>query len=147
MREEEKRRKSEEFARKKAERKTMKAAKEAEKAANKVAKEAEKAAKQVAKEVEMVAKEAVKVVASKGKQPRAGSKRKAGSEGSSANKRKKDNIDNTVFSDKCCVCLGSYEDDAETDRQWLQCKCLRWIHEDCVDYEDSSPDGSLCPLC
>ena len=125
LREKEKRRKSEEFSRKKAERKTMKAAKEAEKAANKVAKEAEK---QVAKEVEMVAKE-------------------AGSEGSSANKRKKDNIDNTVFSDKCCVCLGSYEDDAETDRQWLQCKCLRWIHEDCVDYGDSNPDGSLCPLC
>ncbi len=39
----------------------------------------------------------------------------------------------------------SYEDDARTD-QWLQCKCLRRIHKDCVDYEDSSPDGG-CALC
>ena len=52
-------------------------------------------------------------------------------------KMKKDSL----HSDVCCVCLGKYEDDG---RDWLQCKC---IHEDCVDYDDTSSSGALCPLC
>ena len=32
--------------------------------------------------------------------------------------RKKNSLDNTVFSDLCCVCFGSYDEDAGTDRQW-----------------------------
>ena len=26
-----------------------------------------------------------------------------------------------------CVCFGNYNDDLDTTREWLQCKCDRWI--------------------
>ena len=44
----------------------------------------------------------------------------------------------------CCVCFGCYSDDRDTSREWLQCKCGRWLHEDCIDEPD---DDKLCPLC
>lgn len=117
----------------------------------KQAKEAEKTAKQAARAAEKAAKQA-DTTKGKGKQTRAGSKRKAQErgEGSTNTKKARSAIDGdgAVFTDDvCCACLGSYEDDAGTDREWLQCKCSKWIHEDCVDYSDSNPDGSLCPLC
>ena len=37
----------------------------------------------------------------------------------------------------CCTCFGSYDDDAGTGREWLQCQCGRWMHEDCVEECDS----------
>ena len=55
-------------------------------------------------------------------------------------------VDDTVHTDLCCVCLRSYEDDAGTDREWLQCKSQRWIDEDYVDTKDFSANGRLCPL-
>ena len=73
-------------------------------------------------------------------------KRKAEVGSCGQNKKKRLNDENTL-SDMCCVCLGRYADDAGTDREWIQCKCSRWLHEDCVDFQDSSPNGSLCPLC
>ena len=129
MREEARKKKVEEIARKKAEREAAKAAKEAEKIARQAAKAAAKGA-------------ARKV--SERKQTRAGNKRKASGRESGLLRRNEVML---IFTDVCCVCFGSYEDDAGTDREWLQCRCGRWIHEDCVDYEDSSPEGGLCPLC
>ena len=61
-------------------------------------------------------------------------------------KRKKLNVDNVIFSDLCCVCFGSYEEDRGTGREWLECDCGRWIHEDCV-VPNSSSSNKLCPLC
>ena len=49
--------------------------------------------------------------------------------------------------DHCCVCFGSYQEDIDTGREWVQCSCMRWLHEDCVDDEDSDANGKLCPLC
>ena len=49
--------------------------------------------------------------------------------------------------DHCCVCFGSYKEDIDTDREWIQCSCTRWLHEDCVDNEDVGTNGKLCPLC
>ncbi len=109
----------------------------------------EKAAKKPSKEK---AKSATDTVATRcsvmveNEDTRRGSKRQA-QDIVSSRRTKKNKIDSTVFSDICCVCLGNYDDDAGTDRQWLQCKCNRWIHEDCIDYEDSSSSDHLCQLC
>ena len=34
------------------------------------------------------------------------------------------------------MCFGMYADDAGTGREWLECRCSRWIHEDCIDDDD-----------
>ena len=118
-REEDLQRKKEEKIRKKAEREAAKAEKEAAREAAKLKREA-----------------AAKLT---------GMKRVKSKRGN--NTRKKARIEVEVDADICCVCFGSYEDDRGTDRDWIQCKCNRWIHEDCVDFEDCSEDGVLCPLC
>ena len=60
----------------------------------------------------------------------------------------KENVDDFINADLCCVCFGSYQEDVGTGREWLQCSCSRWIHEDCVDDEDVEQDSRrLCPLC
>ena len=44
--------------------------------------------------------------------------------------------------------LVSYDKDINTGREWLQCSCGRWIHEDCIDevvIDNSS--GKVSPLC
>ena len=61
--------------------------------------------------------------------------------------KKRSRVDSSVFTDLCCVCFGSYQEDAGTERQWLQCNCQRWIHEDCIDYNDSNTSEGLCPFC
>ena len=52
-----------------------------------------------------------------------------------------------VDADHWCVCFGSYQEDIDTGRDWLQCNCERWLHEDCSDDEDIDGSGKLCPLC
>ncbi len=134
----EKKRKSEELAKKRSERKAVNEAKEMEKAAKKSSKEKAKSA------TDTVATRCSVMVENEG--TRRGSKRQA-QDIVSSGRTKKNKIDSTVFSDICCGSLGNYDDDAGTDRQWLQCKCDRWIHEDCIYYEDSSSSDRLCPLC
>ena len=56
-----------------------------------------------------------------------------------------DTLDSTIYSNLCCVCFGSYEEDEGTGRQWLKCICERWIHEDCII--DTGDRNKLCPLC
>ena len=36
-------------------------------------------------------------------------------------------MNSAVFTDLCYVCFGSYQEDTGTERQWLQCKCQRWV--------------------
>ena len=57
--------------------------------------------------------------------------------------KKRSRVDSSVFTDLCCVCFGSYQEDAGTERQWLQCNFQRWIHEDCIDYNDSNISEGL----
>ena len=82
---------------------------------------------------------------------KAGKKRSltSGRGNSSQQKRKHNNdIERSINTDECCACLGTYEEDLDTDRDWLQCCCGRWIHEDCVDIDDTdNSSGRLCPLC
>ena len=42
-----------------------------------------------------------------------------------------------------CTCFGSYDDDAGTGREWLQCQCGRWMHEDCVEECDFDATGDM----
>ena len=56
-------------------------------------------------------------------------------------------MDENINTDVCCMCYGSYLEDVDTGRQWLECSCTRWIHEDSIDDEDVDKDsGKLCPL-
>lgn len=53
-------------------------------------------------------------------------------------------------SDECCVCHGTFTEDAEQGNgsEWLQCSCGRWLHEECVsDLVNLVVDESLCPMC
>ena len=39
-----------------------------------------------------------------------------------------DNIDG-----ECCMCFIMYEDiQDQTGKEWVECACRRWLHEDCV---------------
>ena len=45
-------------------------------------------------------------------------------------------MDTSISTDECCVCLGTYTEDFDTDGLWIKCCSDRWIYEDCVDSED-----------
>ena len=54
-------------------------------------------------------------------------------------------------SDVCCACYGTYQDDVEqqSGKEWVQCSCKRWLHEDCaIDcIVDASGNEMLCSFC
>ena len=58
-------------------------------------------------------------------------------------------IDDSIDFDRCCACFGLYAEDAGTDREWIECSCSRWIHEDCVEnvIYDANGKELLCPVC
>ncbi len=58
-------------------------------------------------------------------------------------------LNESFDTEHCCACLGSYEDDVGTGREWLECGCRRWIHEECVEdvREDDQGRDRICPLC
>ena len=133
-----KQREAEEKENRKKEREAKKELKEAEK--KRKAEERAKAASQKAKKGtskhnsnEKVAKEPTK---------------RTTTEIRSTRKKQKIDLDESIESDLCCVCFGSYDDDLDTTRHWVQCQCGKWLHEDCIDEDDSVLiDGKLCPLC
>ena len=57
-------------------------------------------------------------------------------------------IDDSIDFDRCCACFGLYADDAGTDRQWIECSCRQWIHEDYVEniIYDANGKELLCPV-
>lgn len=66
--------------------------------------------------------------------------------GRSVRKKLRLDVDTDIYTDLCCVCFGSFEEDEGTGRNWLKCSCERWIHEDCV-VANSSDSDKLCPIC
>ncbi len=54
-------------------------------------------------------------------------------------------------SNTCCMCFGTYDEDVaeDTGREWLECACHKWVHEDCVEriVVDPGGDERLCPFC
>ena len=76
------------------------------------------------------------------------SKRKSTDNVRSNAKRLKHSVDDEIDVNRCCVCFGMYADDAGTGREWLECRCSRWIHEDCIDNDDVDIEQCIfCPLC
>ena len=158
--EEEKKRVAQEKEKRKRERELKKKQKEEEqkrKAEEKVRKTAEREAAKALKEMAKADREAAKLAEKEKK------KKDARKPGAHSQKRQtppmatttrakrnklKENADDYINADLCCVCFGSYQEDIGTGREWLQCSCTRWIHEDCVDDEDVEEEGGrLCPLC
>ena len=80
-------------------------------------------------------------------QATSGTKRHCPTSQRQAQKKARCEIDETVHENLCCVCFGSYDEDIGTGREWVECSCKRWLHEDCVDEEDMDSSGKLCPLC
>ncbi len=58
-------------------------------------------------------------------------------------KRSKFTMDSSIFTNLCCVCFSSFEDDEGTGREWLQCIFSRCIHEDCV-VPNPNGENKLC---
>ena len=58
-------------------------------------------------------------------------------------------LDESIDTEECCACFGQYSDDIGTGREWLECACGRWLHEDCVEniVYDTNGKEKLCPLC
>lgn len=54
-------------------------------------------------------------------------------------------------SGECCVCFDTYDEDValETGRDWVECACQRWLHEECAEDCVIDPNGQerLCPFC
>jgi len=34
-----------------------------------------------------------------------------------------------IDDNRCCICFSIYEDDAETDWDWIMCSCGRWMYK------------------
>ena len=119
----------------------LKAAEKAKRAAEREATKAKRQAAKAEKEAARVEKAIQKSLS--------GTKRSSPSNPRSSRISKKIRSDSEVEEDAnhCCVCFGSYQEDIDTGREWIQCNCKRWLHEDCVDSEDTDIDGKLCPLC
>ena len=54
-----------------------------------------------------------------------------------------------INQNRCCVCFGTFHEDMGTGREWVECGCTRWLHEDCAEevVVDVSRLERLCPLC
>lgn len=114
----------------------------AQKAALREAKQCEKEAQQRMKQQEKDAKRREKEA--KGKGP---AKRKSENP-RPIQKKVRNDADEEIDDGRCCICFGTYVDDAGTDRNWIMCSCGRWMHEDCMDDGDVDySTNKLCPLC
>ena len=72
-------------------------------------------------------------------------------ESSTRSAAKRLRLDDSILTDKCCVCLQSFEDDIEAGAgvDWIQCACSCWLHEDCIIECITDKDGKdrFCPFC
>ena len=123
------------------------------KAAEKAHKAAKREAEKVRKEIEKAERAKEKARKVQEKSVKTGKKRSLcgndkENDSRPKQKQRENDMDTIINTDDCCVCLGTYLEDLDTDRQWLECCCGRWIHEDCVDSEDlDNSTRRLCPLC
>ena len=142
-----KKKKKEEEQKRKANEKIRKANERALKAAERDQAKANKAEERQKKAEERQRKAEEK---QKTGQEKAPTKRNNATETGNQSLRKKSRLDmdETIHANLCCVCFGSFEEDIGTGREWLQCSCMRWIHEDCIDTDDmDSSTNKVCPLC
>ena len=108
--------------------------KKAEEKAKKIAERAKKAAEKANQRTQRVTKR----------------KRSAESVPLITKKRKTSTVTTETNENECCVCFGTYEKDVEegNGREWLNCTCGRWLHDDCVsNVVDLEEDATICPVC
>ena len=79
-------------------------------------------------------------------------KRKAREEERGKSKKQKKNISNVtknVEGDVCPVCQDSYDYDERqrNGKEWIQCSCGTWVHEDCVLTQLEENGATFCPIC
>ena len=150
MREQEQKRKAEERA-KKAEERARKAKEMAEKKAKKVAeKTTSKAADKTTRKT--AEKTTRKTVEKTNSTPNIGGEAGPSSESSDEPVPKKRCMTNSdIEEDLCCMCFGSYSDDVieQSGKDWIQCACGRWLHEDCAEDHrvDQSGQDRFCYSC
>lgn len=135
LNEDKKRQKAEERAKKEKEKAAKKARQEKEKAEKK-SKKAEEKSKKAEEQSRQMAKRARK---------RSVTNIDPQEENVRTKKARLGDIQSNIDSNTCCACSGDYADDTGTGREWLQCQCGRWIHEDCV--EECMSESVICPLC
>ena len=70
---------------------------------------------------------------------------------SAATSTKRLRLQEEVNDNVCSICFGTYQDDVEleTGRDWVQCACGQWTHEDCIDDSvlDINGQERFCPAC
>ncbi|CAI8016135.1 hypothetical protein GBAR_LOCUS9922, partial [Geodia barretti] len=56
--------------------------------------------------------------------------------------------DPEINTDMCCVCSILYSED-RTGKEWIECACGRWLHEECGEdcILDSNGRERFCPIC
>ena len=152
---EEKRKQKEEEKRLKAEARAKKAEERARKEEEK-AKRAEEKAKERALKTEERSKR--KTTNKKRAEPATSSEPSCASSCTEKNEQPRQKNANTVLSrsedlnsGECCVCFDTYDEDValETGRDWVECACQRWLHEECAEDCVIDPNGQerLCPFC
>jgi len=51
-----------------------------------------------------------------------------------------------IDTNQCCICYCTFADDEreETGLEWMECVCMRWLHEQCIDYNvEVDADGRI----
>lgn len=56
-------------------------------------------------------------------------------------------MDKSIYIKICCVCYGTYLEDIDTGRKWIECSSARWIDDDRIDDDDVDASGKLCHVC
>ena len=53
-----------------------------------------------------------------------------------------------IKANKYCMCFGRYKKDT-TGEDWLDCGCVRWLHEECMEdcICDTSGQNRICLIC
>ena len=111
------------------------------------AKKAELKAKQTQKEEERARK-----VKERESTASTGRKRTGGGDEQSIRHTKRARTDrcsaNEINQNECCVCFINYDNDP-SGKDWVECACGRWLHEECADdcVVDDEGKERLCVIC
>ena len=98
-------------------------------------KKAEQKRQKAEKRIQREAEKAKKVVSHTGKQGQSVQGTHEGVDRRGRTPAKRSRLeDETIFTDKCCVCYQAFQKEIElgAGTEWVQCVCTYWLHEDCI---------------
>ena len=137
----------EEKERRKTEREEKKQQKEEEQ--RRKAKEREKKAEQRAKKAKKASDEKSRKVTCKTRNK--GGECSHSKEPQRKNHCKESCADSDINTDVCCMCFGLYSEGVVSgdSRDWIECACGRWLHEECAEDREVDANGKerFCPSC